>query len=338
MRCPSLKELPPPPPGKTGWPWTEESVRLSERTPAGECLPRVTVVTPSFNQGRFIEETIRSILLQGYSDLEYFVLDGGSSDNTVEIIKRYSLWIDFWVSEADGGQSSAINRGLRMGSGSHAIWINSDDMLCKNALSNHVLGRKLSNDVVYIGDCIHIDVAGKCLFTHRGGVKSLEDFLRVRSVWRAAGGSIDQPAVLFPLELLHRVGGLNERNHFTMDYELWGQFLLAGADFEYTEIPFGIFRWHDAQKTQEQIKQTESMLDVAAAFIPLASSLSEETRREIQADLEAYRTEYPLNVWKQSGRLARMGFPRRVVTPVRSLRNAVEKTIGSFIKFDAGAK
>jgi hypothetical protein len=335
MRCPSLNELPPPPPGKTGWPWTEESTHCSGGTPAGDCLPRITAITPSFNQGRFIEETIRSILLQGYSDLEYFVLDGGSTDNTVELIQKYSPWIDFWVSETDRGQSSAINRGLRMGSGSHAIWINSDDMLCKNALSSCVLGRKLSNNVVYIGDCVHIDEAGKHLFTHRGRVKSIEDFLRVRSVWRAAGGSIDQPAVLFPLELLHRVGGLNERNHFTMDYELWGQFLLAGAEFEYTELPFGIFRWHNAQKTQEQIKQTESMLDVAAAFVPLATSLSEATRREIQADLEAYRTEYPLKVWKQSGRLTRMGFPPSVVAPVRSLRNAVEKTIGTFIKFGA---
>ena len=90
-------------------------------------------MTPSFNQGRFLEETIRSILLQGYPNLEYFVLDGGSSDQSVEIIEKYAPWIDFWVSERDRGQSAAINRGLRMGSGSYATWINSDDMLCKDA-------------------------------------------------------------------------------------------------------------------------------------------------------------------------------------------------------------
>src|SRR5438552_11628422 len=130
MKCPTLRELPPPPSGKTGWPWTEESVPSPNGDePAGGAPTRVSIITPSFNQGRFIEETIRSILLQGYPNLEYFVFDGGSTDNSVEIIKKYSPWIDFWVSEPDRGQSAAINRGLRMGSGSHATWINSDDML-----------------------------------------------------------------------------------------------------------------------------------------------------------------------------------------------------------------
>src|SRR5262245_37717609 len=117
MHCLTLRDLPPPPAGKTGWPWTEESLRLSERMPEVHCWPPITIITPSFNQGRFIEETIRSILLQGYPNLEYFVLDGGSTDDTVAIIRKYSSWISFWVSEPDHGQSAAINRGLRMGSG-----------------------------------------------------------------------------------------------------------------------------------------------------------------------------------------------------------------------------
>jgi cellulose synthase/poly-beta-1,6-N-acetylglucosamine synthase-like glycosyltransferase len=116
MRCPTLAELPPPPKGRTGWPWTVESSRSVES--GRHALPRVTVVTPSFNQGQFIEETLRSVLLQGYPDIEYFVLDGGSNDNSVEVIQRYSPWLSFWVSERDRGQSAAINRGLRMGTGS----------------------------------------------------------------------------------------------------------------------------------------------------------------------------------------------------------------------------
>jgi len=328
MRCPSLAELPPPPPGRTGWPWTEESLRLGDQSQAHSC-PRITIVTPSFNHGRFIEETIRSILLQGYPDLEYFVLDGGSADNTIEVIRKYAQWISCWVSEPDGGQSAAINRGLRMGSGSYATWINSDDLLCKNALANHVLSQGFADDVFYSGDCISIDEAGNVLFTHRGCVHSLEDLVRIRSVWRS-DGYISQQEVLFPLELALRVGGLNEANHYSMDHELWGRFFLAGAQIQYTGIPFGMFRRHLGQKTQENIKQTESMLDAAAALVGLADSLPVECKQDILADLQSYREAYPSMVWKGSGRLAAIGLPPSIVIPVRKLKNTFEKTIRNF--------
>ena len=162
VRRPSLASLPQPPAGRTGWPWTEQSLRLPERTPTGGAWPRLTIVTPSFNQGRFIEATIRSILLQGYPDLEYFVLDGGSSDGTREIIAKYAPWIDFAISEPDRGQSSAINRGLSMGSGSHATWINSDDMLCQNALFNLFSHHVLADHVIAVGDCVVIDAIRLC--------------------------------------------------------------------------------------------------------------------------------------------------------------------------------
>ena len=86
-----------------------------------------------YNQGRFLEGTIRSVLLQGYPDLEYFIFDGGSTDNSVEIIEKYSRWLTYWTSEPDAGQSAAINRGLNLSSGLYATWINSDDLLHKNA-------------------------------------------------------------------------------------------------------------------------------------------------------------------------------------------------------------
>src|SRR5262249_39110767 len=128
MHCPSLHELPAPPPGRTGWPWTVASAALPPAMPDGAVWPRVSVGTPSFNQAHFVEATLRSILLQGYPNLEYFVMDGGSTDGSVEIIKKYSPWLTSWVSERDGGQSAAINRGLRLGSGLFTTWINSDDM------------------------------------------------------------------------------------------------------------------------------------------------------------------------------------------------------------------
>jgi len=286
-------------------------------------------VTPSFNQGQFIEETIRSILLQGYPDIEYFVIDGGSTDNTVDIIRKYSSWIGAWVSEPDRGQSAAINRGLRMGSGLYAAWINSDDMLHKNALVSQLSGEGLAGGkVVYIGDCLYIDAGGQVLFRHRGRVQSLEDLVRVPSVWRS-GGFISQQEVLFPLELVLGVGGLNEENHYSMDYELWGKFFLAGAAVHYTGIPFGFFRSHKGQKTQENLKQIESTLNDAAALTAMATSLSPAAKQEILADLQAYRETYPAAVWKKSGRLARMGLPSSIVIPIRNLRDTLEKTISS---------
>ena len=124
MRCPTLYDLPPPPPGKRGWPWIEASVELPDPMPDGQEWPRVSIVTPSYQQGPFIEETIRSVLLQGYPNLEYIVIDGGSTDETVAILRKYEKWIAYWVSEADKGQSEAINKGFAKASGDLFGWPN----------------------------------------------------------------------------------------------------------------------------------------------------------------------------------------------------------------------
>jgi glycosyltransferase involved in cell wall biosynthesis len=307
-----------------GWPWTEESRRLPKQTPDGSQWPRISVVTPSFNQGRFIEETIRSILLQGYPNLEYLVFDGGSTDDSVKIIKKYSAWLTYWASEPDGGQSDAINRGLKLASGDLAAWINSDDLLCKNALVEHVIRNGYAANTIYVGDCLFIDATGKILASHRGRVYSLEDLLRIPTVWRA-GGHIVQPEVLFPREQALAIGGLNGANHFTMDYELWGKFFLSGARFQYTGIPFGMFRRHPNQKTHDGSRTTESLLGAAAKLAHCATCLSEEMRQKILADLEAYKEPYKSNHWKKSGRLARAGLPPTIANPIRAVRSKLQK-------------
>ena len=112
MRSPELGQLPTPPAGKTGWPWTVETPPLPPERPDGSPWPQISIVTPSYNQGQFIEETIRSILLQGYPDLEYIIIDGGSTDESIEMIKKYGPWLTQWISEKDRGQAHAINKGL----------------------------------------------------------------------------------------------------------------------------------------------------------------------------------------------------------------------------------
>jgi glycosyltransferase involved in cell wall biosynthesis len=131
MRCPGLRDLPEPSATRTGWPWTETSPNIEG---AGGEWPRITVVTPSFNQGAYIEETLRSVLLQGYPNLEYIVIDGGSTDGSVETIRRYARWLDYWVSEPDRGQAHALNKGFARASGDVLGWLNSDDVYLPGAL------------------------------------------------------------------------------------------------------------------------------------------------------------------------------------------------------------
>jgi glycosyltransferase involved in cell wall biosynthesis len=329
VHCPKLTELPPPPAGKTGWPWTEESESLLERKGETRSWPRISVVTPSFNQGEFLEETIRSILLQGYPDLEYLVLDGGSTDNSVEIIKKYSSWISYWVSESDAGQSDAINRGLKRASGEFATWINSDDLLCQNALVTHASEIGFESNTVYVAFCIYIDQHRRYLSRHRGRVYCLEDLVSINSVWRSKQdrGNIDQPAVLFPRELALFVGGVNRDNHSTMDYELWGEFFYAGAKFRYTDVPFGMFRQHSEQKTYNTLKITESLLDTAARLVRRGDCFSEKRRAEILAELEVYEKNYLKDYWRGSGRLAQMGLSPAIVMPLRKLRSALRTLV-----------
>ena len=156
-----LKEIIPLSPiDKTGWPWNEEtdpSVYDSSIQ-----WPRITIVTPTYNQGQFIEETIRSILLQNYPNLEYIIMDGGSTDDTVEIIKKYEPWISYWVSEKDKGQSDAINKGSARATGEIFNWINSDDCLTKGALKL-VAGRFLDPDTLSLCGyaLVHLEGAAK---------------------------------------------------------------------------------------------------------------------------------------------------------------------------------
>lgn len=126
--------------------------------PDGKAWPRLTVITPSFNQGRFVEETIRSVLQQGYPNLEYIIIDGGSTDNTVEIIRKYERLLAYWVSEPDHGQSHALNKGLSRATGELIGWLNSDDMYTENCFQKVVAAFANSPDALVVhGNRILLD-------------------------------------------------------------------------------------------------------------------------------------------------------------------------------------
>lgn len=132
MRCPRISELPAPPKAKTGWPWTSESSKTEDLRPDGLPWPKISIVTPSFNQAEFLEAAIRSVLLQGYPNIEYVIIDGKSTDSSLSIIKKYESWLSYFVSEPDNGQYDAINKGFSVTDGEIMSWLNSDDMYAPN--------------------------------------------------------------------------------------------------------------------------------------------------------------------------------------------------------------
>src|ERR1051325_5733493 len=157
-----LSNVPTPPADKAGWPWTEETPVLAKRMADGRTWPRISVITPSYNQAQFLEQTIRSVLLQGYPNLEYIIIDGHSSDGSAEIIKRYEQHLAFWVSEPDRGQSHAINKGLTMATGQIMCWLNSDDYYLPGTLET--VATALADGTgafAVVGHCVQAFVDGR---------------------------------------------------------------------------------------------------------------------------------------------------------------------------------
>jgi GT2 family glycosyltransferase len=283
MRCPTLPELPASPVSDhTGWPWTEEGERLPEAMPDGSAWPCVAIVTPSYNQGRFIEETIRSVLLQGYPNLEYIITDGGSTDDSVEIIRKYEPWLAHWVSEPDLGQTHAINKGWREApDAEYVTWLNSDDVLLPGSLRRTVsaLAADRTRDLAY-GDVLMIDASSRPLAkpNRHGWPFSLAD---VVLRWQ---NPVPQQGFLMRRSLLEQVGYLDEDFHFAMDLEYWVRLALAGARCEYIPHQLAAFRRHEDCKTQTiQIRCIEDLYAIHEEVF--SSDLSSELQGKANASL-----------------------------------------------------
>jgi glycosyltransferase involved in cell wall biosynthesis len=238
-----MAELPAAPSGRTGWPWTEETDPAVYERRAD--WPRISIVTPSFNQAPFLEETIRSVLLQNYPNLQYLVIDGGSTDGSVEIIQKYAPWIDYWVSELDRGQSHAINKGLEHCDGEWFNWLNSDDYLVRGALSSMALAVVSSRGaIVIVGELLELGVDSRettapDFATDKGLVESLVNH-RLR-----------QPAMFYRRAAVECI---DENLHLAMDFALWAK-LIASKGMQVvtrTPQPVAVFRHHQASKTSSQ--------------------------------------------------------------------------------------
>lgn len=258
---PTAAPLPKSPCGRTNWPWMKEAPTSVYDT--ARSWPRVTIVTPSYNQAAFLEETLRSVLLQGYPNLEYIVIDGGSTDGSRAILEKYSPWLDFWVSEPDRGQSDAINKGLARATGEWVNWLNSDDCLLPGALASLV--NAADSDAVRI-------TAGTTV-----NIRDGHDFGRYAARIEPWPRTLFFLGVNQPGSLIRtadvRATGVRTDLGLCMDLDLWQQVIRAhGPDcVRRVSGDVATYRYHEASKTCREADPFA--LEEYALLFDLATSL-----------------------------------------------------------------
>lgn len=220
------------------WPWLTRKRVWPARMRDGKPWPRLTIITPSFNQGRFIEETIRSVVQQGYPNLEYIIIDGGSTDNTVEIIRKYEHSVTYWVSEPDHGQSHALNKALSRATGDIVGWINSDDLYTENCFQKVIEAFAASPDALLIhGNRILLDED-----SHVSG------WARLPAFDPDSTGYVIASETAFWRRAASADVGFKENLHLAMDQEFFCHLYTIGG-FLKLDSYLGCFRCYAANKT-----------------------------------------------------------------------------------------
>ena len=234
---------------------------MNTRQPAGGAghVPLISVVTPSFNQAAYIEDTLRSVASQEYPAVEHIVIDGGSTDGTREILERWRPRLAHVVIEPDEGQADAINKGMALARGEIVTWLNSDDAFAPGALTAAMQAFARTNADMVAG-VVEVQSRGQTTERHLtcagdglgNGVLDIEDLLDLTHCWHA-GKFFYQPEVLFTRALWNRAGGrVDPALRWSMDYELWTRFAEAGARLAVIGRPIVRFRVHDEQKTADR--------------------------------------------------------------------------------------
>ena len=253
----TLQDLPPPPPDTLGWPWTKQSQPLPERMLDGSEWPRISVVTPSYNQAQFIEETIRSVLLQGYPNLEYIIIDGGSTDSTLEILQKYDKYLAYWVSEPDAGQANALNKGFHKATGELIGWQNSDDYYYRDCFRYAAEAANLLKDVdivygstnyvdqshqfsLFIDGAIHVNEQGASI-----GSKYVSDFNLLDMIPYA---NMCNQSMFFKRKIFKDGNFIDESFKHAMDYEFFWRLIARSYKFQLVPEMMGYYRLHDEAK------------------------------------------------------------------------------------------
>jgi glycosyltransferase involved in cell wall biosynthesis len=276
-------------------------------------IPKITIVTPSYNQAVYLEKTILSVIEQKDPNLEYIIQDGGSNDGSVDILEKYNSQISFWESKPDGGQSAGINKGFEKAEGDYLMWLNSDDLLAPNALKNLRASGALQPRTIVAGICRHFDEKKQTQEKFQTGIQSFQDALNLKEIWYA-GGQITQPETIFPRDLFRQVGGLNTHNHYAMDYELWLRMLANGGCIQNVDFEIGHFRRHSEQKVASSDVVFEELLKTARVCVhEFPGMLTETERVRVLSALETFELEW----WTSSGRLSKLKLPKKTLMRIR---------------------
>lgn len=244
--------------------------------------PRVSIVTPSYNQGWCIERTILSVLRQDYDNIEYVVMDSASTDETRHILAKYSNEIDIICQEKDKGQSDALNRGFKKTTGQILAYLNSDDCYASRTVVSDavkILTSEPGIDLVY-GRRYFIDKNG--FYTRAYPYRDYDKELLKKSCY------VPQECTFWTREIYERAGGFVDENlRFAMDYELWLRFLHHGANFKSIDAVYGLFRWHEDQKSQDLWK-TVALPEIAGLQTKYCDAVMHEMEMQNEAELHDF--------------------------------------------------
>lgn len=256
----------------------------------GSSSPLVSIITPSYNQAEFLEQTICSVLAQDYPAIEYLVVDGGSTDESVAIIKQYASRLHWWVSEPDNGQADAINKGLKKANGEIVAWLNSDDLYLPGVVAAAVDVLEARPDLGFVyGDAITIDKNGRPIKHLAFPDWSLVDLMAFRIIC--------QPAVFMRRAILRQAGYLNESFHFMLDHQLWLR-IASRTPIQHIPLMLAAARHHPMAKNVSQAEQfSRETYDVLAWMEnqPEMVTIINKNRRRIQAGVYRLSARYLLD-------------------------------------------
>jgi glycosyltransferase involved in cell wall biosynthesis len=237
--------------------------------------PLVSIVTPSFNQARYLEATIQSVLSQGYAPIEYILIDGASTDGSVDIIRKHKDRFTYWVSEKDNGQAEAINKGLVRAKGEIVAWLNSDDYYLPNTISEVVKAFEENPDILMVyGDVLAVDEQGQTINVLKYRRLSFEDLLCFQIV--------GQPSVFFRRAALEKAGPLDASLHFLLDHHLWIRIAQQGKILHVPQT-WSAARYHAEAKNRAKAaefgREAFRILDWVKSQPGLAETVSRVERR-----------------------------------------------------------